>query len=222
MIRSLIAAFLLATTPALAQGEFPPQENREAWGLAIVDVETTGLEAGHHEMIDLGAIYTDLDGNELGRFFIRIHPDHPERATEFVRSINGFDEERWTELGALTEADAVESFLAFHAEASGDRTMLFTAYNAWFDRNFLDALLQQHGESFRDHFSYFLLDLPSLAWGAGIPDMMNADVAGALGLEAETSDPLEHTGLSGAEWNLAVYRALQARIAAQAGPGISR
>ncbi len=73
------------------------------------------------------------------------------------------------------------------------------------------------GESFRDHFTYFLLDLPSLAWGAGIPDMMNADVAGALGLEAETSDPLEHTGLSGAEWNLALYRALQARIAAQAG-----
>lgn len=219
MIRSLIAAFLLVTAPALAQGEFPPQENREAWGLAIVDVETTGLEAGHHEMIDLGAIYTDLDGNELGRFFIRINPDHPELATEFVRGINGFEEERWRELEALDEAEAVERFLAFHADTAGERTMLFTAYNAYFDRNFLDALLQQHGESFRDHFTYFLLDLPSLAWGAGIQDLMNADVAGALGLRAETSDPLEHTGLSGAEWNLALYRALQERIAAQAGTG---
>lgn len=216
MLRTLFAAFCLLCAPALAQGDFPPQDNPDAWGLAIVDVETTGLDAGHHEMIDLGAIYTDLDGNELGRFFVRIQPDHPERAGEIARSINGFDEARWAELGASDEAAAVADFLAFHAETAGGRTMLFTAYNAYFDRNFLDALLRQHGESFREHFTYFLLDLPSLAWGAGIPDMMNADVAAALGLEAETDDPMEHTGLSGAEWNLALYRALKARIDAEA------
>jgi len=215
MFRTLVATFCLLSAPALSQGEFPPQDNREAWGLAIIDVETTGLDAGHHEMIDLGAIYTDLDGNELGRFFVRIHPDHPERAGEIARSINGFDEARWIELGASDESEAVADFLAFHAETAGERTMLFTAYNAYFDRNFLDALLRQHGESFREHFTYFLLDLPSLAWGAGIPDMMNADVAAALGLDAETDDPMEHTGLSGAEWNLALYRALMARIEAQ-------
>lgn len=217
MFRTLIATFCLLSAPALSQGEFPPQNHPEAWGLAIIDVETTGLDAGHHEMIDLGAIYTDLDGNELGRFFVRMHPDHPERAGEIARSINGFDESRWDELGAVSEAEAVADFLAFHAETTGSRTMLFTAYNAHFDRAFLDALLREHGSGFREHFSYYMLDLPSLAWGAGIPELRNGQVAIALGLEPETDDPLEHTGLSGAVWNLSLYRALKARIEAQAG-----
>ncbi|OLF80593.1 hypothetical protein AWH62_15290 [Maricaulis sp. W15] len=214
MFRITLAALLVLFTivPATtAQGLYPPHAHPDEWGLAIVDVETTGLEPGTHEMIDIGAIYTDLDGRELGRFFVRIHPDHPERASALVRGMNGFDETRWTELGALSEADAVAAFLDFHDSTRGDRTMLFTAYNAYFDRNFLDALLRQHGSSFREHFTYFLLDIPSLAWGAGIPDMMNGDVAAELGLEAETSNPLDHTGLSGAEWNLAVLHAIQGR-----------
>lgn len=213
MLRTLIATVCLLCAPALAQSDFPPPDHPESWGLAIVDVETTGLDAGHHEMIDLGAIYTDLDGNELGRFFVRITPDHPERAGEIARSINGFDEARWSELDAVGEAEAVADFLAFHAAATGSRTMIFTAYNAHFDRAFLDALLREHGSGFREHFSYYMLDLPSLAWGAGIPELRNGEVAIALGLEPETDDPLEHTGLSGAVWNLALYRALKARIA---------
>lgn len=32
------------------------------WLLAHVDVETTGLVPGYHEMIDIGLVYTDLDG----------------------------------------------------------------------------------------------------------------------------------------------------------------
>ena len=215
MLRTLIATFFMLCAPVHAQGGFPPPDHPGDWGLAIVDVETTGLDAGHHEMIDLGAIYTDLDGNELGRFFVRMHPDHPERAGEIARSINGFDEERWDELDAVSEAGAVEDFLAFHAETAGSRTMIFTAYNAHFDRAFLDALLNEHESGFREHFSYYMLDLPSLAWGAGIPELRNGQVAIALGLEPETDNPLEHTGLSGAVWNLALYRALKARIAAR-------
>ncbi|WP_376697268.1 exonuclease domain-containing protein [Wenzhouxiangella sp. EGI_FJ10305] len=45
-----------------------------------MDVETTGLDPSNNEVIDLGAIYTDLEGNEMDRFFIRIQPEHPGRA----------------------------------------------------------------------------------------------------------------------------------------------
>jgi len=81
MIRTLAALASLAAsaaTPAAAQ--FPsgtPGDAPGAFVLAIIDVETTGLEPGHHEMIDLGAIYTDLDGTELGRFFLCAHPPGP-------------------------------------------------------------------------------------------------------------------------------------------------
>lgn len=222
MIRLLCAPLaclcLLLGADARAQPPWPGQ-TPSGWGLALVDVETTGLEPGYHEMIDLGAIYTTLEGEELGRFFIRILPDHPERAGDIARSINGFDEARWQALDAVSSAEAVARFQAFHDDMSQDRRYVFTAYNASFDRAFMDALLNAHGSDFETLYTYFALDLPSLAWGAGVMDLVNADVAAAFGVEAETRDPLAHTGLSGAAWNLALYRAM---LDAGHGPAANR
>ncbi len=209
MVRILLAILLLAL-PAMAQAQtaFPP-DNPDGWALAIVDVETTGLQPGHHEMIDIGAIYTTLDGEELGRFFIRIHPDHPDRAGEIARSINGYNEARWLAIGAVSESEAAHAFLAFHTETVGDRTAIFTAFNAYFDRSFVDAWLKEEGhEGFRALYTYFTLDLPSLAWGAGHRDLTGSALAEAVDLEPETTDPLLHTGQSGADFNLALYRSL--------------
>lgn len=226
--RILGAGFLAASfalTAANAQTVWPA-EDKSAWGLFIVDVETTGLDPSFHDMIDLGVIYADLDGRELERFFIRIMPAHPERVDPGAARVNGFSVERWRELGAVDEAEAARRFLAFHSDvvrrrgggAGQPRTWLFAAYNAWFDRNFLDALLLANGSSVRGLFSYFQLDLPSLAWGAGAPQLLNRDVAQALGLDDETRIPADHTGLSGAEWNLSIYRAAMARSEARQAP----
>lgn len=226
MLKQILAACLMAIVLLAGNGfaaahaqSVWPAEAPDSWGLAIIDVETTGLDPAHHEMVDLGVIYADLDGKELGRLFLRIMPGNPDRLSPGAAAVNGYSEDRWRELGAVSEAEAAAAFLAFHAAQSeahpgpdGEaRTWLFTAYNAWFDRAFLDAFLIEHGSSIRDLYNYFQLDLPSLAWGAGIPDLRNGDVAGALDLPPETSDPLEHTGLTGAEWNLEIYRALRAR-----------
>ncbi|MFW5661674.1 MAG: 3'-5' exonuclease [Oceanicaulis sp.] len=215
-IRSLFAAAAALMTvqagaPAAAQEFVPPSEDPDGYVLAIVDVETTGLEPGHHEMIDIGAIYTDLDGNELGRFFVRIDPDHPERAGEIARGINGYDEARWAELGASGEAEAADAFLAFHRETTAGRTAIFTAYNAYFDRAFVDAwLAEEDRPRFRDLYTYFLIDLPSVAWGRGYRGLSGGEIAADLGIAPETDDPLQHTGESGAAWNLEFYRALMA------------
>lgn len=208
----LILLFLINTS--YAQQTSWPVEKPEEWGIAVLDVETTGLNPDYHEMIDLGLIYMDLDANELGRFFVRIKPDYPDRIGDIAQSINGYSVERWDSLGALAEAQAVEHFLAFHEEHKGGRTWIVLAYNAYFDRGFLDALLKQHEASFRDLYTYFMLDIPSMAWGTGIKDLRNAEVAQRLGVEPETEDPLLHTGLSGAEFNVALYKALKERSAA--------
>jgi DNA polymerase III epsilon subunit-like protein len=205
----------LCPCAAAAQANLPSQTPQD-WVLAIIDVETTGLEPGHHEMVDIGAIYTTLEGEELGRFFVRIHPDHPERAGEIARSINGFDEDRWVRLGAVDEADAAQAFLDFHARMTTGRTALFTAYNAYFDRGFVDAWLKEEGHGgFRDLFTHYVLDLPSLGWGAGHRELDNAALALSVGVEPETEDPLEHTGLRGAAFNLQLYRALTASASPQ-------
>lgn len=208
MLRYAGLLWLFASIPAsLAE---PPglDDAPERQGLAIVDVETTGLDPSHHEMVDLGAIYTDLEGKELGRFFVRIQPEHPERTSEIARGINGFSVERWESLEAVAPETAVDRFLAFHDEHSSNRQYLFTAYNASFDRSFLDALLERHGSSFSNLYPYFTLDLPSMAFGAGSPTMINREVAAFFDVAPETDDPLKHTGMSGAEWNLEIYRAI--------------
>lgn len=210
-IRILFLAASLTAAPAAAQDFVPPSKNPDGYVLAIIDVETTGLQPGHHEMIDIGAVYTDLDGDELGRFFVRITPDYPERAGEIARNINGYDEARWEELEALGEDEAAERFLAFHRDTVGDRTAIFTAYNAYFDRAFVDAwLTEEDRPGFRDLYTYFLIDLPSVAWGRGYRGLSGSEIAASLGIDAETDDPLQHTGESGAMWNLEFYRALMA------------
>ena len=66
---AVIALSACATAPRPApdgqtRPPFPMTETRAAFGLAHVDVETTGLDPDYHEMIDAGLIYTDLDGRE--------------------------------------------------------------------------------------------------------------------------------------------------------------
>ncbi len=178
--------------------------------IAIVDVETTGLDPSHHEMVDLGALYVRPDGQELGRFFVRIHPPHPERLDPGAAAVNGYSPARWRTLGAVDEAEAVRQWRAFHdqmARASG-ATVTFAALNAWFDQSFTDALLRRHNSSWRELFHYQILDLPSMAWGLGARELGGAALAARYGLEPETRDPLRHTGESGVEFNLALYRAM--------------
>jgi oligoribonuclease (3'-5' exoribonuclease) len=193
---------------------FPTAETRAAFGLAHVDVETTGLDPAYHEMIDAGVIYTDLDGRELGRLHVRILPTHPERISEGARAVNGFDVDYWKAKGAVSEDEAVRQLLEFHRRVGAGRTIIFTAWNAQFDTRFMTALLAEHGASFRDLFHYHVLDIPSMAWGQDIEDLTGRAVGPRYGVAPETAVPQEHIGMTGAEFNVAVYREIVARRAA--------
>jgi len=58
---------------------------------------------------------------------------------------------------------------------------------------------------------HYFLDLPSMAWSLDFRQVFHGALPAALGVEPETDDPLEHTGISGAEYNVRVYRALLER-----------
>lgn len=185
--------------------------------MAHVDVETTGLDPAHHEIISVGMVYATPDGRELGRLDLRIMPPHPERIDVGARAVNGFDPALWQRLGAISEAEAVRRILAFHGRVRGGRTVLFTAFNVWFDQAFLSALLARQGAQWRGLYHYQVLDIPSMAWGLGLPQMRGTALATALGVPDETRVPAEHTGITGAVFNLSIYRALLARRAARNG-----
>ncbi len=207
-------ALMFFTSLAHAQSVWPP-ENPDGWVLAHVDVETTGLDPAYHEMIDIGMVYTDLDGHELGQLYVRIMPAHPERIDEGARRVNAFDVDYWRAHGAVSEADAVKEIVAFHEKMRGDKQVIFTAYNVWFDQSFTTALFARRGVNWRDLFFYHVLDIPSMAWGQGLTGLNGTELATDLGLNDETRVPVEHTGITGAAFNVSVYRALLARRSEQ-------
>jgi DNA polymerase III alpha subunit (gram-positive type) len=227
-MRTLTAALLVLVPAAsvAAQSDTPPfaraaeeapvarsapTVNPADWLLAIVDVETTGLVPGYHEMIDLGLVMTDLDGRVVDSLFLRIQPLHPERLSEGARRVNGFDAAKWHRLHALGPRAAVDSLVGFHRRVAGERPVLLVAFNSQFDAAFLDHLFRANGSSWRTLYHYFVLDIPSMAWALGYRDLANGALARRLGVADEPRVADEHTGITGAMLNVRIYQALRAR-----------
>ncbi len=200
---------------AAAQGGSPagdgPAQAPEAWLLAFVDVETTGLVPGWHEMIDIGVVLTELDGREVDSFFLRIQPLHPERLNEGARQVNAFDAERWRELGAVDAAQAVERLREFRSRVAQGRSVILVAFNSQFDAAFLDQLFRSADANWRELFHYFVMDVPSMAWSLGLRGLTGQALAEALRTPDEPRVAEDHTGLTGALLNARLYRALEAR-----------
>lgn len=215
MLRAFIAflaTFLLMSSEVRAQlPQLWPDTDPALFVLAHVDVETTGLDPAFHEIVSIGMIYTDLAGRELGRLDVRVMPPHPERIEPGAKAVNGFDVALWQARGAVSEAEAARRVAAFHETARGGRTVLFTAYNAWFDQAFMTAMLARHAVTWRDLYHYHVLDIPSMAWGLGLAHLRGTKLAETLAVPDETRVPTEHTGITGADFNVSIYRALLAR-----------
>jgi len=107
-----------------------PNEAPDQWLLAHIDVETTGLLPGHHEMIDVGIVMTTLEGDILDSLFLRIQPDNPERLSPGAKAVNAFDADHWQKLGALQQSVAVDSIIAFHKRTANKKHVLMVAYNS--------------------------------------------------------------------------------------------
>ncbi|MHB0961805.1 MAG: 3'-5' exonuclease [Gemmatimonadaceae bacterium] len=207
-IETSAPAYVNAVEAAVPTTSVPAAEP-DKWLLAHLDVETTGLVAGYHEMIDAGFVITDLDGNVIDSLYIRIQPEHPERLSAGAAKVNGFDAGKWQQLGALTTNQAVDTIIAFNKHAAGDKHVLLVAFNSQFDAGFLDALMHRAGHSWRELFHYLVLDIPSMAWSLGYRDLTGAAIAKRLNLPDEPRVAEDHTGITGAMLNVRIYRALR-------------
>ncbi len=208
-IESATPAYVTAVDSAVPTTSVPAAEP-DKWLLAHLDVETTGLVAGYHEMIDAGFVITDLDGNVVDSLYIRIQPEHPERLSAGAALVNGFDAAKWKQLGALSTKQAVDTIISFNHRAAGDKHVLLVAFNSQFDAGFLDALMHREGHSWRERFHYFVLDIPSMAWSLGYRDLTGAALAKQLKLPDEPRVAEDHTGMTGAMLNVRIYKALRA------------
>ena len=185
-----------------------PSESPKRWLLAHVDVETTGLLPGYHEMIDIGIVMTTLDGLIIDSLFLRIQPTHPERLSPGAKAVNAYDAARWNQLGALSPSAAVDSITSFHQRVAANKHVLMVAYNSHFDAAFFDHLFRSASKTWRELYYYFILDIPSMAWGLGLQDLNSTWIMDRYQIEDEPHLAEQHTGITGAMVNVRIYRAL--------------
>lgn len=200
--------FVTAVDQAPVTASLPTTEP-DQWLLAHLDVETTGLVPGYHEMIDAGFVITDLEGNVVDQLFVRIQPEHPERLSPGAAKVNGFDAAKWREQEALSTHDAVAAIFAFHQRVAAKKHVLLVTFNSQFDTAFLDALLRRENRTWREMYHYFVLDVPSMAWSLGLRDLTNGALAKRLGVADEPRVADEHTGITGAMLNVRIYQGLR-------------
>lgn len=141
----------------------PPHRSREADQLAacvperfvVVDLETTRLHADRHEIIEIGAIKITLD-KEIHPFFQALVVPK-KRISSKITALTGLDRTTLVREGSPIE-DILPQFLEFCED------LPLVAFNAGFDRAFLESACLRCGHSLPSGSWICALELSRKAW----------------------------------------------------------
>lgn len=111
---------------------------------AIVDVETTGLVAGYHEIIQIAIVplNLDLDVAQVRPFYYNIKPNNPEHAESQAGVVHGINIDDLL-LNAPTQDKVLDYLLEWFSELplGHERRLTPIAHNWGFERGFLTSWL---------------------------------------------------------------------------------
>lgn len=165
--------------------------------IAIVDLETTGLDPYKSEIIEIGAVIFNPENlNTKQEISVKVKPVHgcdPRAA-----AVNGYNEEEWKD--ALSIKEVLKSLAPKWQGAS------FMSYNVTFDWSFMAQAYREIGTN--DPFHYHRFDLMTMAWNH-LPlgsSISLKNVCSALGIPPE---PTVHRALNGALSAFEVYKVLK-------------
>ncbi len=134
--------------PAQATDKGPMMERP----MLFFDLETTGLNPGIHEIIEIGAVLVSQPAFEkINSFEWKIKPERLETASPEALQINHFTPEKW--------ADAVSLDKALREFATIGQGAVLAGFNVTFDWAFLQAGLNRIG--LEDPFYYKRYDVMS-------------------------------------------------------------
>jgi len=165
--------------------------------LAITDIETTGLDASVHEIVDIAVLIVDPTTLRVrDQYAARVKPEHPRTGAAKALEVVGFSPQAWRTATSLEEA--LESY------SRKARDAVFCSYNVFLAYSFLDAGFKQTGVE--DPTDYHRLDLFTLAWSRlGMASLNFDQICRKLGIEPE---PKPRRAAEGAAKQLQVLRAL--------------
>ena len=150
--------------------------------LAIIDIETSGLDPREHEILDIACI--------MGRkeFSVKVKPTRMQYASEEAIKINGYTPEKWE------DAVPLDAALLMLNDFVGEKP-IFVSYNVGFDWGFIYEAYRSTGID--NPFTYQKLCLMSIAWST-MPDM-NPPTLKAICVKFHiNSEPAVHEALNGA------------------------
>ena|SRR3989344_2802450 len=174
--------------------------------LAFIDVETTGLEVGKHEVIEVGCV---LVSQELGskepsfsvidEFELKIKPKRIEIADPVALKVNKYDPANWVFAHELSEAMKV-----FASRTEG---FVMVAHNVIFDHSFLEQAFKDTGLENKMHFHR--LDTLSMAFAklARVEDVDHLSL-GYLANYFNIENKNPHTALADARTTFELYKKL--------------
>ncbi len=120
----------------------------------VFDLETTGLDAARHEIIEVGAIKVNRDSARHDGFQCLVKPK--KRISKRITQINGISQQMVNDEGEPLDA-VLKDFVEFIED------LPLVSFNAEFDMGFLRAAASRHGITFRNHVSC-ALELARQAW----------------------------------------------------------
>ncbi len=165
--------------------------------IAITDIETSGLDASTHELLELAVLIVDQKTLRVrDQYHARIRPMRIRTAAKRALEVMGYSPRTW--------ATAVDLETAITVYVQKARDSIFCSYNLYLANSFMDAAFKATGVE--DPTDYHRLDLFTLAWSRLGPGPANLDsICKRLDIVPE---PLPRRAMDGALKQLEVLRAL--------------
>lgn len=180
----------------------------------IFDIESTGLDIAHAEIIQIAAIRLRKDTlEEVSRFSSYVQPKQWGNWLPEAMEVNKISIE------TLKSAPPIERALGDFEEQFPVGDVLLTAYNAWFDTGFLRQSYEKMGKRLPYEFhSFDIWTLAYLYWSSESRTNLNpkkpigfglSDMAALLGI---TTTGNFHDALTDVEVEAEVLRRLLSKI----------
>ncbi|MDD5251541.1 MAG: 3'-5' exonuclease [Patescibacteria group bacterium] len=168
--------------------------------IAVTDVETTGLAAGFHEIIEIGLVLLAPDDlRTISELSLKVKPRYPFRMDWGAARVNGYCERDWC------EAVDLETALWRYVDLTDGA--VFAAHNVNFDWSFMSHAFETTGirHSLAPHMLCTMAMAGDRLRPHGLQSRSLKSVATFLGLPPEAEI---HRAINGARLAAEIYRKL--------------
>jgi DNA polymerase-3 subunit epsilon len=172
--------------------------------IALLDVETTGLDASIHEILEIAVVVFDDETLKiLDQYETKVHPEYIATAHPKALAVNGYTPEEWDKAGAVYLEEMMKTL------SNGTKDCVMMAFNAGFDMSFLQQASKTTGIEL--YFKRYPICLRAIAWATldhrnPFDTWSMRETCLKLGIEPE---PAQHRAMNGVMCEFEIYKALK-------------